>query len=164
MNLYQIEHDETCGVYEGTARELSKIIGVTPGTIQKKAVEYGKVAQHWRVKKIAEKIARKDEARKQIVKVTKAKEMEMQLLASQDKCMNCGKMLPVKGKSGYFCCAKCGRDYRQRAYNALLREDTKARKCNPVEKKKPKLSLAEIDAMAKAAGMHYGDYVAINGL
>lgn len=50
--LYRAIHDETGETYEGTAKELAEILHIVPGTVNKAALQYCKVAKHWTIKKI----------------------------------------------------------------------------------------------------------------
>lgn len=52
--LYRAVHDETGETHEGTAKEIADIIHVVPGTVNKAALQYCKVAKYWTIKKIGE--------------------------------------------------------------------------------------------------------------
>lgn len=163
MNIYRIEHIDTKEVHEGTSKELGNIIGVVPGTICKKALEYGLIADKWRAKKIAENVSRKKKVEEELKKESEKATTEVKEVVKPEKCMYCGKDIPI-GRKSNFCNGKCGIAYRQKAQNELMREEYQMRVGKLQKRKKPTLSIAEIDARAKAAGMHYGQYVAMHGL
>lgn len=163
-NLYRMEHDVTKEVHEGTAVELAAILGVTSNMICKKALEYGFVAKHWRIKKIGKTPPKR--MLDKTVKQAEGTEKPLQVVnapVKREKCLCCGNFIPV-GKNSYFCNTQCGNKYRQREYNERMKEEYKIRVGKTKARVKPKYSIAEIAARARAAGMTYGQYVSVNGL
>lgn len=71
-------------------------------------------------------------------------------------CEWCGAIFTSDSKRKY-CCAKCGKA----ANNYKGKSKNKPRK---TERKKPKLTLAQINELARAEGLNYGQYVAKYGL
>lgn len=49
--VYRAVHDETGETHEGTAREIASILYVAPSSVNKAALQYGKLAKHWNVRK-----------------------------------------------------------------------------------------------------------------
>lgn len=49
--IYRAIHNETGEVHEGNAKELGQILHVVPNTINKAALEQGKVGGYWNISK-----------------------------------------------------------------------------------------------------------------
>ena len=71
-------------------------------------------------------------------------------------CGICGKEFEVKAKNQRYCCCEC-KSKATKIAQAKGREKTREAK----KKKTEKLSVTEIDKLAKAAGMSYGKYISM---
>lgn len=77
-------------------------------------------------------------------------------------CIVCGKKLV--GRQRQFCSAECRLKDKAKSQQAKNKEIYKAVKMKPRVRHKPKMSIEEINAKARAEGLNYGQYVAKYGL
>lgn len=52
ITVYRAVHDETGETHEGTAKEIAKILHVVPSSVNKAALQYGKLSKHWNIRKV----------------------------------------------------------------------------------------------------------------
>lgn len=76
------------------------------------------------------------------------------------ECVVCGKKLT--GRNYRYCSNACRLEAKRSTYNEECRKP-QAENTTP-EKEKPKYTLAQIEALARAEGLKYGEYVAKYGL
>lgn len=74
------------------------------------------------------------------------------------ECTVCGKKLV--GHQRYFCSAEC----RNKSQKQTKQARYKTFRVKPKVRRKPKMSIAEINAKARLEGLNYGQYVAKYGL
>lgn len=82
------------------------------------------------------------------------------------ECKNCGNPFEPKNQQQMYCCEKCRlsarRDTYQRKYLRKCRQKKLEAETNERKKKAEKQNLlAEMNRLAKAAGMSYGQYMAV---
>lgn len=79
-------------------------------------------------------------------------------------CLCCGKELTVVRKAGRkkdFCDRNCANRYHNAIHRSFYKNNRPVK--TPPRGKKPKLSLAEVNALARAEGMSYGEYLMRHG-
>lgn len=140
--LYKIKHIVTGEEHVGTTSELAKIIYVAPQTINKMALQGRPIVGHW-MATLVEKPAPIEE------------------IKPMSKCLYCGKQFIPKIAQQQCCNRKCNRDMHTKRVQEELKENTKIRERKPKPRPKPKVSLKEMVIAAEAAGMKYGEYVAM---
>lgn len=72
-------------------------------------------------------------------------------------CKFCGKQFLAAKKNHIYCCHNCSLKSRQRRDRELYKEEKKEK----TRRKKKQNRIAEINEAARAAGMTYGQYVAM---
>ena len=90
-------------------------------------------------------------------------------MADMKKCAYCKDPFMPKRADQECCCRDCSKSFSRRKMNTerkSLANSDKEQLAKPQRKRpgKPKLSLAEIEALAREEGMHYGPYVGKYGL
>lgn len=74
------------------------------------------------------------------------------------KCIQCGKVL--EGRQKKFCSDDCVGQYKQERALERYEANKKPKAEAKPKKKKPKMSIAQINELARAEGLNYGQYCA----
>lgn len=144
MKLYRATNVITGEVRIGTANEMAELVGKSRPTVHEAALVGRVMCKTWHMCELGDCKEYAEYAEKYgLVRV----------------CPNCGKRFIASSIRQKCCCDKCAQKY----YYAKKKESVVEPVVEPVEEK-PKLTVWEIEERARAAGMRYGMYVALNGL
>lgn len=150
MIIYRITNIQDGTVHEGSAEELGAITHVCANTIRTSASHEYPMNKTWNVEKMGDAQELPDHA---------------QRLGLARKCMICGKDFVAKRPETQICSEPCKREAEKIRKKRAAAANMEKPKPEPKKAKRKKaLTVWQINAAARAAGMTYGQYVALHKL